>query len=249
MHLRLRDIRGFATGEYMTFAKHGMSIVLLATLVSGPVFAQTISVPVVGCVSEGQSGPIPAPAESVAPRIPVGVVTRLAWYASRDLGVLGPRGWKCLGLHGSNGVTLFVVPDDPRQLASGHSIRGQGIQLSKAFGDTSGRFEAAMIASRLFPNRQAFIDSVANEGIVPKEALASAAFPDNRVHRLGPDQVSFETPANQEGLGTMSRMLKMNDPIQGMATMNANNDATLLVVRLHRNLRELTATILGASPP
>jgi hypothetical protein len=228
-----------------------LSILLLSVGPSGSALAQTAPVPFVGCASDGQMGPTPAPKTAKGPRLPVAVASRLAWYASSDLGVLAPRGWKCLGLYGSNGSMLLVVPDDPRQLAAGHAqpIKGQGVQLGVSFGETSGRFEAARIAARLFPNRQAFVDSVASEGIWPKEAFKNDAFPHDRIRRFGSDQVSFETPANEDGLGTMSRLVKSQDPIQGMAKMNEDNDATLLVVRLNPALRELAPTILGVALP
>lgn len=228
-----------------------LSMFLLSVGLSCSALAQTVPVPFVGCVSDGQMGPKPAPKTSKVPRLPVGLASRLAWYASGGLAVLAPRGWKCLGLYGSNGTMLFVVPNDLRQLALGHDgrIKGQGIQLSTSYGETSGRFEAAKIAARLFPDRQAFVDAVANEGIFPKEEFRNAPFPDDRIRRLGSDQVSFETPPNEDGLGTMSRLIKSKDPIQGMAKMNERNDATLLVVRLNPTLRDLAPTILGAALP
>jgi hypothetical protein len=228
-----------------------LPIFLLSIGLSCSALAQTAPVPFVGCVSDGQTGLTPAPKTSKRPRLPAAAASRLAWYASNDLGVLAPRGWKCLGLYGSNGSILLVVPDDARQLAPGHDMRikGQGIQLSTSFGETSGRFEAARIAARLFPNRQAFVDAVANEGIWPKEAFSNGPFPHDRIRRLGKDQVSFETPANEDGLGTMSRLVKSDDPIQGMAKMNEDNDATLLVVRLNPALRDLAPAIVGAELP
>lgn len=228
-----------------------LSIFLLSVSLGCSALAQTVPVSFVGCVSDGQMGPRPAPKTSKAPRLPVAVASRLAWYASGDLGVLAPRGWKCLGLCGSNGSILLVVPDDARQLAPGHDrpIRGQGIQLSTSYGGTSGRFEAAKIAAQLFPNRQPFVDAVANEGILPKDAFRSTPFPHDRIRRLGADQPSFETPANEDGLGTMSRLVKSEYPIQGMAQMNEDDDATLLVVRLNEALRDLAPTILGVELP
>ena len=47
----------------------------------------------------------------------------------------------------------------------------------------------------------------------------------------------------------MSRLEKSADPIQGMAKMNENNDATLLVVRLNPDARDLVPTILGVELP
>jgi hypothetical protein len=92
-------------------------------------------------------------------------------------------------------------------------------------------------------------DAVANEGVWPREAFRNGSFPHDRIRRFGADQVSFETPANDDGIGTMSRFVKSKDPIQGMAKMNNENDTTLLVVRLSPALRDLAPTILGVELP
>lgn len=88
-----------------------------------------------------------------------------------------------------------------------------------------------------------------SEGIVPKETVKRGPFPHDRIRRLGPDQVSFETPANTDGAGTMSLLVKSEDPIQGVAKMDDDNDATMLVVRLNAGLRDLAPTILGGQLP
>lgn len=228
-----------------------LSICLLSAGLSCTALAQTASVPFVGCVSDGQMGLTPAPKPSETPRLPVAMASRLAWYSSGELAALAPRGWHCLGLEGSNGSMLLIVPGDARKYRTGRetAIKGQGIQLSFSYGETSGRFEAAKIAARLFPNRRAFVDDVANEGILPKDMFKRGPFPHDRIRRLGPDQVSFETPANMDGAGTMSRLVKSEDPIQGVAKMDDDNDATQLVVRLNAGLRDLAPTILGMKLP
>jgi hypothetical protein len=58
---------------------------------------------------------------------------------------------------------------------------GDGIQLGKSYGATFGRFDAAGIAARMFPNRQAFVDAVAIEGILLKEASRSTRTPRDRI--------------------------------------------------------------------
>lgn len=196
-------------------------------------------------------GPKPAPTTAKAPQLPADTAARLAWYASDDLGVLAPRGWKCQGMYGSNGAILLVLPNTsngskPDRISE---IKGQGIQISVSDAETSGRFEAARIAAMLFPNRKAFVDEVANEGIVPKEEFESVSFPHDRTRPIGSDQVVFETPADQDGLGTLSRLVKSHDPIQGMATMDQDNNATMLLVRLDPTLRDLAPAILGAGLP
>jgi hypothetical protein len=59
----------------------------------------------------------------------------------------------------------------------------------------------------------------------------------------------FETPVNEDGLGTMSRLVKSEDTIHGMAQMNEGDDAMLLVVRLNPALRDLAPTIPGVELP
>ncbi|KAA1003451.1 hypothetical protein FVF58_37040 [Paraburkholderia panacisoli] len=84
---------------------------------------------------------------------------------------------------------------------------------------------------------------------MPKEAFRNCVFPDDCIRRFGSDQVSFETPINEDGIGTMSRLVKSEDPILGMAKMNEDNDATLLVMRLNPALRNLGPTILSVELP
>ena len=226
-------------------------VLLLSCAFAGSALAQTAPVPSVGCPSDGQTGPEPAPEIFKAPVLPSKAATRLAWYASADLAVLAPRGWKCLGLYGSNGSILLVVPSraDESRLGVDERVNSQGIELSISYGDTSGRFEAAKIAAYLFPNRRAFIDKVANEGIVPSRALRKTSFPDDRVHHLDQDHASFETPAKKDGLGTMSRLVKSGAPILGAASIDGDNDVTFLVVRLDPALSELSPAILATVSP
>ncbi|CAM2143952.1 exported protein of unknown function [Pararobbsia alpina] len=209
--------------------------------------AQSTSVPYVGCASDGQLGFRPAPPVSKTPQVPAELASRLAWYSVGDIGVLAPRGWQCFGYYGSSGTILLVIADYSRKLGlnSGNDVDGQAIELGTSYGQTSGRFEAAKIAARLFPDRKAFVDSVAGEGILPREEFDNRPFPHDQVRRLRSDQVSFETPAREDGLGTMSRLVKSDDPIEGMASMNEENDATMLVVRVDSASRDLVPTILG----
>jgi hypothetical protein len=75
-----------------------------------------VSVPFVGCKSDGQMGPVQAPTgeNKVAP-ITAEMAGRLAYYkAEKGSGVLAPRGWYCLGTYGSNGEALYVSPNPIR---------------------------------------------------------------------------------------------------------------------------------------
>ena len=217
---------------------------LMASM-GAPGLAETVPVRFVGCPSDGQQGPRPAPhAPTHRPRVPAAMAARLAWYESEDLGVLAPRGWRCVGLAGSNGSFLMVSPESHDRDALDAKLKGPAIQLSVSFGGTSGRFEAAKLAARLFPSRRAFVEGVIAEGFEAKEDFPFGPFPHDRVRRIGPNVVAFETPANQEGVGTMSRLVRSSAPILGRVAMNADNDAILLAVRLDPGMGDVATAIL-----
>ena len=208
----------------------------------------TVRAQFVGCKSDGQMGPQPSPTSHAdIPRLPASLAGSLAYYKSTYLGVLAPRGWHCFGLYGSNGEILLVTPTGiGRNIFDAHLV-GSAVQLSVSIGDTSGRFEAARIAARLFPNRASFVDGVVKEGIEPKSDFPTGPFPTDITRRHGPDVVEFETPANREGMGTQSRLVKNRDPIDGFVAMDNDNDATVLVVRLPPAMRNLIPTIVKAT--
>lgn len=210
--------------------------------------AHDVRVPFVGCKSDGQVGPLGAPKDrGAAPRVRAAIASRLAWYASNNTGgVFGPRGWHCFELYGSNGSVLMVTPDRFGQNPFAAKLTGPAIQLSISSSETSGRFEAAQIAARLFPNRRAFVESVIGEGIEPKADFVFGPFPQDRIHRLSPDVVAFETPATMEGMGTKSRLLKSGASIRGLVRMDRDNNATLLAVRLAPDQQDLAAYVIDA---
>jgi hypothetical protein len=231
-----------------------LAILALAAAValSGTTWAASDKrVPFVGCRSDGQMGPIgPPKVNGTVPKLPVAAAMRLTWYASNNTGgVFGPRGWRCFELYGSNGSVLMVTPNGVGRDPFTAKLPGPAIQLSVSSGETSGRFEAAKIAARLFPTHRAFADEVIGEAIEPKQVFVFHPFPRDRITRLTGDAVEFETPANEDGVGTMSRLIKSSDPIQGLVWMDADNNATLLAVRLAPSQRDLAASIVGAMKP
>jgi hypothetical protein len=172
---------------------------------------------------------------------------RLAYYESKDLGVVAPRGWRCFGLYGSNGSILIVTPEPPGDLLKpGAGLKGSAVQLSVSLADTSGRFEAAEVAARLFPSRKAFALRVMAEGLEPKSSFQFGPFPTDTIRRYGATTVAFETPANTVGMGTKSRLVPNGDPIHGLAMMSPDNDLTVLVVRVPNEQRDLAMAIADA---
>ena len=222
-----------------------------AIAMSGTALAHDMQVPFVGCKSDGQVGALDPPKDNGrAPRLPAPVASRLAWYSSNNTGgVLAPRGWRCFELYGSNGSFLMVRPNGFGRDPFSAKLSGPAVQLSISLGDTSGRFESAKIAARLFPNRKAFVDSVIGEDIEPKKNFVFGPFPQDRIDRLTSDAVAFETPANTDGIGTMNRLLKSSDPIHGLIWMDDENNATMLAVRLAPSQKDLSAYIVNEIMP
>jgi hypothetical protein len=141
----------------------------------------------------------------------------------------------------------------PRSIDSAHlffpgrsGFEGSVIEVHYSEGETSGRFEVAQVIARVFPDYKAFVsraielfDFVADEitfGPYPNDALT---YKSNRV-------VEYETPAQTEGLGTGSSLLKNDSPIEGAAMLIGQTpDLLLLSVRLPPELTGLTGAIVG----
>src|SRR5437016_6125531 len=173
-------------------ALRGHDMMLLALAISVPCwpceqtgFAATsglpslVRVPFVGCKADGQAGPIEAPhGEPKALEIEDAASRKLAYYEAFGLGVLAPRGWYCFGVYGSGGDGLFVSPqpiDDTKLFSQNTNVfPGPGLHVSRAFGDTSGRFTVAQVAARVFPAHRRYAREVA-EGF--DLSLTFAPFP------------------------------------------------------------------------
>lgn len=205
----------------------------------------------VGCAADGQVGPIAAPVDTgKAPRVLVSEAKNLAYYATDEIGVLAPRGWHCIGLVGSNGLFLVVTPDSHTAdefLASRTKLLGPAIQLTVLDGQTSGRFDVAEVAARLFPNQRAFVERVLAEGVVSRSDWTFGPYPHDLVQRKGRQTVLFTTPAYQEGTGTRSWLGIAGDPIVGLGIMPDNEDhgLVLLDVRLHQSSAREIGMIIG----
>ena len=205
--------------------------------------------PFVGCPADGQMGPMSAPAGR-APDLPLPPATaaRLAWYAgNKDEAVLGPVGWHCIKLYGSNGWILFVTPVAVDVGALTRGLPGPAIQLGLSDGGTSGRFEVAALAAGLFPQEAAFVARVEAEHLLPPSFFTSRVARTDRLERRGADVVLFETPASTAGLGTASRLVPDTAPIDGAVILRPGGDVSLvhLSVRLPPVLAHLAPAIVG----
>jgi hypothetical protein len=227
------------------------SLAMLPEISDAGASADTERVPFVGCASDGQVGPTAAPRDNgTAPILSRFEAKALAYYTTDDIGVLAPRGWHCLGLAGSNGSTLIVTPES-RGSDGLHKpktpLTGPAVQITLSNGGTSGRFEVAQVAARLFPNQSAFVQRVVAEGTMPRSEFPVGPYPHDIVRRMSERTVEFETPPGQQGMGTSSRLGAGDNPIAGLAIMPVDQDNSLVLVdvRLPSDSKQLTDSILA----
>ena len=199
-------------------------LALLGLLLAGGAGAEA-AIPTVGCPSDGQMGPEPAPRRIIAPVVPRALEPRLAYYRSEGLGVIGPRGWHCFGLYGSNGAILIVAPERHGAndlLRNPAPLRGPAIQISESLGSTSGRFAVARLVARLFPAHIDFARRVDAEQI--EDPSPRGPYPADRIRRRGANVVEYTTPGRREGLGTHTRLAANEDPIHGLVILSPVDD-------------------------
>ena len=217
---------------------------LLTTLALTPIThaAEPLAtIPFVGCPADGQLGPEPAPHGQ--PRhlaIPQGASERLAWYEfdgdAGQIGILAPRRWNCFATIGSDGLVLYVSPEHlaaAKVLEHKHwrGFNGPAIQLSAMEGGTSGRFDVAQVAARVFPHFHWFVKKVIAEDIEPASDFHFGPFPADKLTYRSNHLVEFTTPGNSVGLGTQSWLLKGPGDISGFAWIGGE-DTNLLQLNM-----------------
>lgn len=225
-----------------------MSASLAAPSVLG---AESAVVPFVGCPADGQMGPLDPP-RGHPRRIPVAVrvANELTYYkAKQGAGVFAPRGWKCRGWYGSSGAFLVVTPAAiPRPYLPVPTIDSPAVRVSFADGETSGRFDVAVTAARLFPqSARGFIDRVKAEHVIPDSSFDVKPFPADRLHYLTSTDVEYLTPADRDGLGTEDMLEKSSLPVRGLLLLVPGHGVPSLAhiqVRLPSELKALERVIL-----
>jgi len=219
---------------------------------AAPAEPAAVTVPFVGCASDGMAGPQQAPSgKSLAVAIPAAIAQRLAYYkAEYGPGALAPRGWNCFSSYGSDGSSLFVSPDpiNTSDLSSmdWKGFTGQVIEVSEMDGGTSGRFEVAKVIARVFPEYKTFAQNVIAEGIEPASDFPFGPYPSDKLTYRAKNIVEFETPANAQGLGTDSRLQMNASPIDGVAIIaGADTDLVQLSARVPANDSDLIPAMVG----
>jgi hypothetical protein len=237
----------------MFFLNRVMAIAVLGMVMAIPAMAgkPRVTLPFVGCPSDGQIGAEPAPqgarqSVDLDPR----VAARLAYYKSDyNEGVIAPRGWHCVALEGSNGSILFVTkaPVNATALlfAKGRTVTGPAIQLNDSIGDTSGRWQVATLIARYFPGRMTFVRGIIKDGFGVAADFPRGPYAGDRLISRQPDMVEYETPPNTQGLGTADRLRPNGEPIRSVALLLGDTpDARQLAVRLDAATRDLLPVIL-----
>ena len=229
-----------------------MIVSLLAQGRTGASDAQrgAVSVPFIGCRSDGQVGPVEAP-KGTSTYVPISseAAQELAYYrAAQGFGALAPRGWYCFGLYGSAGATLFVSPqpiDTANVFSTEIGFTGPAIVISGHSGDTSGRVTVAEVIARVFPAYKAFATAVMKEFDPPINSIVFGPYPTDTLTYKSKTAVEFKTPPLKEGLGTYKWIKKSGSPIDGVAILVGQApDLLLLSVRLPPNLDGLTSAIV-----
>jgi hypothetical protein len=197
--------------------------------------AEGAAVPFVGCPADGQVGPIDAPKGD--PKI---VTLRhlpldqIAYYKGADgPGVYAPRGWHCRLQYGSSGDSILVTPSFTNTADfSGLQIHAQAIERTSFDGGTSGRFQVAIYASRLFPKlAAAFIATVRNENVMPASNFDRGPYIGDEVTYPATGVARFTTPADSQGLGTDGALAPANNPIRGIAVLESTGDWGIQIFR------------------
>jgi hypothetical protein len=207
-------------------------------------------VPFVGCSSDGQQGPQPAPKGTrIVVQMDLSAAKRLEYYQAQvSPGVLAPRGWNCFGMLGSSGSVLFVSPQ-PIKSAEMFSqnkggIAGPVIKVSVILSGTSGRFGVARVIARVFPAQKAFVQSVIDDGIEPASYFPFGPFPKDKLIIQSDRIVEYQTPAHSEGLGTLIWLRADDSPINGVEILDEELDLSSLAVRLPPDLNDLASPII-----
>jgi hypothetical protein len=233
------------------------SALLIATLscATSTLSSQTspvkVTVPFIGCKSDGQVGPLEVPkGTNKLVSIPAEAAQKLAYYkAEQGFGVLAPRGWHCFETYGSNGSNLYISPEpiDSKLVFSDkwEGFTGPAIQISAMDGGTSGRFEVARTIARVFPAHMEFTRNVIAEGIEPAKDFPQGPYPSDKLTYKNKETVVYQTPANTKGLGTDSRLKPNATPIDGVAMLVSEEPSLIfLAARLPPDQANLTPAII-----
>lgn len=194
-------------------------------------------VPVVGCPVSGMADDVPPPRTVPSTRvlIPQGAAGALAYFTTREdasRGVLGPRSWSCHGQSGSDGDVLYVVPADAVLDRENGGYRGPMVRRRVADGGTSGRFEAARVAGRIFPQARRLAEGVRSEGTDEPGTYAFTPWPSDRIERLDDGVAAYTTPGGSQGVGRQGKPPYGRDDTSGVVVFDTSSEGDPYLLQL-----------------
>jgi hypothetical protein len=208
-----------------------------------------VSVPFVGCQSDGQVGPEPAPTGADKP-VRLDAVANpesLAYYQSESsAGVLAPRGWHGFGTYGSMGTTIIVTPDPIKSYDDLAGITGPFIEVVRRSGETSGRFAVARVIARVFPTLREYAKTLITENSLPEDEFPFGLFPKDKLTYLSDLVVEYQTPPHSDGWVRNTDIASNDEPIKGVAIILGGDSPYLeiLTVRLMPDKNYLAPQII-----
>jgi hypothetical protein len=229
--------------------------VFLLSAVPSLIFGQAkplVRVPLVGCPSYGPTGLMSVAKDAdKAVQISASAAAKLAYYKSEwNPGVLAPRGWKCIGMSGTTGVVLVVLPQDLKtndllSLAR-RDIVGPAVQVRQSDKNRFSREWIAKVCAKVFPKYKTFTKSLIKEmDLLPASDFPFGPFPSDKLIYKSDRTVEYRTPPNLKGLGTMDRVKAYTRPIQGVAILKGQPDTLMfLAARLPADMDELAPSII-----
>ncbi|GJE61653.1 hypothetical protein MPOCJGCO_3776 [Methylobacterium trifolii] len=183
----------------------------------------------VGCPVSGMADDPAPPRTKPSTRVLIsqGTAAALAFFTTREdasRGVLGPRSWSCHGQSGSDGDVLYVVPSEAVLDQENGGYKGPMIRRRVAEGSTSGRFEVARVAGRIFPQARRFAEGVRSEGMDDAGAYVFTLWPADGVEKLSDGVAVYTTPGGSRGIGHQGKPPYGPDDTTGVVMFETSSE-------------------------
>jgi len=229
-------------------------IALLALLSGAKANVDSSSVPFIGCRSDGQQGPIPAPRSQhrVEVQFDAHTAQQLAFYRAKfSPGVLARREWQCAGLLGSDDEFLLVAPHLPplKSFSTAyHHLTTAAVVAEHMFGGTSGRFGVADVLARFFPHQRTFVRALQLGDVSHTFHPVYHPYDADRLSRKADRLVEFVTPTFANCIGTTWWLRENGMPVRGALIIERGGKELYLAtvrVRMPDRLVDLAKPIIS----
>ena len=165
--------------------------------------------------------------------------------------MLGPRGWSCAGIAGSDGAGLFLSPNTihPKEVLSDkyRKVSGPFIEKWVSEGETSGRFEVAGIVARYFPKQMQIMRKIiVDQNLQSMDDYPRGPYPADRELVRNDTIAEYLTPSKKQGLGTSGCMRPDVEPVRSVAILfpGAPPSSVVVSVRMSTVLADLAPIII-----